>query len=194
MLTPTHYWNDKNFYCSIQSILSLCPTPLPHVFRSFFYFNNTLSPCPHFSCSNSLILSFLYWYLFIPSCSFHSSFPLSATLSLSLSIIHGAVTVRIKGPRNIATATTQQKQPHWIMGNWVTSQGREGIGGAVAGGCCHTHSRTHTHLIDVLQSRRTGRREVKDWRNGTVGRHNRAGQWRRYCPSQRKHMWACIVW
>lgn len=104
----------------------------------------------------------------------HTHTLLSDTLSLSLFIIHRAVTVRIKAPRNIATATTQQRQPHWIMGNWVTSQEQEGGGGCNTGMLLphthrhtrtHTQTHTHTHLRDVLQSRRTGERGVMRWRD-----------------------------
>lgn len=49
------------------------------------------------------------------------------------------------------------------------------MGSAAVGCCCHTHARTqthtrapaHTHLIDVLQSRRTGKKEVMRWRDRT---------------------------
>lgn len=128
--------------------LFLCPSSALLSFSSSHFLlhsskSTTVYPlCPCFSSSNILTLSLLYRYLSVPPLPLatHPSLSLSNTLSLSLSIIHGAVTVGIKGPRKIATATTQQKQPHWIMGNWVTSQEREGAGGAAEGGRCHTHT------------------------------------------------------
>lgn len=90
--------------------------------------------------------------------AYHSLFlspPLSNTLSVSLSIIHSAVTVGIKGPCNIAPATTQQKQTHWIMGNWVTSQEREGARGAAEGGRCHRQA--HLMVCPTKQEDRKGK-------------------------------------
>lgn len=85
------------------------------------------------------------------------------TLSLSWSIIHSTLAVGIKGPCSIATATTQHKQPRWILGNWVTSQEQEGAGGAAQGGRCHTHTCIETHrcLTVVPQSVTLGRK--KKW-------------------------------
>ena len=116
-------------------------TPLfPWLSAISSYFSSCKIPAPS---------AFLYDYLSVPFS--HSTYllfflspSLSNTLSLSLSIIHGTVTLGIIGPCNITTATTQQKQPHWIMGNWVASQEREGAGGAAKGGLYHMHTHSHT--------------------------------------------------
>lgn len=116
--------------------------------------------------------------------------PLCLLLCHSLSIIHGAVTVGSKGPRNITTATTQQKHPHWIMGNWVTSQEREGVGCTAEGGCCHTHM--HAHTPDRCPTKQEDGKKRGDDRQRQE-RQNQAGQWSRYCRQHRKHTWACTV-
>lgn len=100
------------------------------------------APPTHFLEDLDLFFFYLSFSLSLPDTP-----PLSDTLSLSLFIIHGAVTVRIKVPRNVATATTEQKQPHWIMGNWVTSQEQEwGVQQwDVAATRTHTRTRLRTH-------------------------------------------------
>lgn len=47
-----------------------------------------------------------------------------------------------------ATRTRQRQQPHWIMGNWVTSQERESARGARGREVAerHTSGRTHTRI------------------------------------------------
>lgn len=178
--TPVAFSTFLLSLLTLPHIFHLCITiTLSHLspyFSSFII--PTLSSSPSFTVT-ALSLSLHSLFPFSP--------PLSNTLSLSLSIIHSAVTVGVKGPRNIAPARTQQKQPHWIMGNWVTSQEREGAGGAAEGGRCHRQ----THLIVVLQSRRTGKEKVM--RGGkTVKRQwgwDRSDQWSRSKMIPKQILW-----
>ena len=149
----------------------------------------------HFPMRNSLIFEFYFYFSLSLSLSHthRDTPPLSGTLSLSLFIIHGAVTLRIKVPRNVATATTEQKQPHWIMGNWVTSQEQDGgcsTGMLLSHARMHTRGCAHTHTPDRCPTKQADGEERGDEME-TPERQNQAGQWSRYTRSCKSHMWAC---
>lgn len=117
--------------------------------------------------------------------------PLSDTLSLSLFIIHGAVTVRIKVPRNVATATTEQKQPHWIMGNWVTSQEQEWGVQQWDVAATRTHTNTHARACAHTPDRRPTKQEDREERGDDMerqDRQNQAGQRTRCTDLCKNHM------
>lgn len=147
--TSTHYWTDcQLILLHLQPHSRWVHTSFPHLctpstLQPHIYISSPLIMWLHRSAADSALSSLALAHSFLPL----SRPPVYNSVTLSPSIIHGAVTVGIKGPRNIATATTQQKQPHWIMGNWVTSQEREGVGLGVQRRevCCHTRTRTHTH-------------------------------------------------
>lgn len=145
------YWTDCRWFSS-SKIWSIFP--FSSLFLSstspFSTFFNSL-PLPLFRLLHfGLLVPSIHTLLQYPNSLPHSFSLLSLSLSLRLILCHSLYPLfmaqpqsALKGPCIIATATTQQKQPHWIMGNWVTSQEREGAGGAAEGGRCHTH--THTH-------------------------------------------------
>lgn len=134
---------------------------MPHIWHRHLKRNSCTASCPQHTFPLSLSLS--------------QTHPLCLILSLSLFIIHGAVTVRIKVSRNVATATTEQKQPHWIMGNWVTSQEQEGGGGVQQWDVAATRTHIHAHTPDRCPTKQEDREERGDEMERQE-RQNQAGQ------------------